>query len=348
MMGIIIRSFLLLICLGAAAHAASPALFGKVVNVAGRHALSVRARPGCHSRKLGTFPNGAHVYIDQCRRIGRSRWCRIHPDPLVDYGGTAGWVNAKSIQESNYGYVRIKGRENGCYVSLKCRGEDCLVVTRLSGEETVTGLHTEWIARSRLIGANKFSAMKYGDTGYCVSLHYVNDYLGKQRLRSMCEIDRDPAFDAAVRMVNALYDKNLSAIISLIHPAKGIRLSEMAGFGTDDDRLFTRQLFKTYWKNSQQIDWGHTYGRGDIIRKDLWHYVDTLSLSPGSINKVAKLDKRLRGFPAKGFDALTGYSFCHTDPHSSAQYDWQGIIIVLAPYKGQWYVAGMLRERWTI
>ena len=338
-----IRSLVLLLWT-ATAHATAPGLFGTVIHVAADDTLNVRAQPDYRSRKLGAFPNGAQVYIDRCRHIGRSRWCHIHPDPLVDYGGAAGWVNAKFLRESNHGYVRIKGRKNGCYVSLKCRGGKCLVVTRLLGDETVTGLRREWIARPRLIGASNFSAQNEKEEGYCVSLNYIDDYLKKKQKKH-----HDPAYDTAQHMIKALSTKNLSAILSLIHPRKGIRLSEMVCFGGKDDKRFTRKQFKTYWKNNQPIDWGHTYGRGDLIRKDLRNYVDDLSLNPRSINKIEKLDKKLRCFPTKGFGALKGYSLRHTNPHSKTRdYDWRGIIIVLAPYQGNWYVVGMLRDRWTI
>ena len=328
----------------ATAHAAAPALFGTVIHVAADDTLNVRAQPDYRSRKLGAFPNGAHVYIDRCRQIGRSRWCHIRPDALVDYGGVAGWVNAKFLREDNHGYVRIKGRKNGCYVSLKCRGGNCLVVTRLLGEETVTGLRTEWIARSRLAGANKFGAQRDGEEGYCTSQQWIDDYLKKKE-----KSHHDPAYDTAQRMIKALSTQDLSAILSLIHPIKGIRLSEMVRFGSKDDKLFTRKQFQTYWKNHRQLNWGYTYGRGDLIRKDLRHYIDDLALDPGSITKVSKLSNRLRDFPAKGQGKLRGYSLRHTNPHSKTRdYDWRGIIIVLAPYQGHWYVVGMLRDRWTI
>ncbi len=335
---------LILLLWTTALHATTPALFGTVIHVAANDTLNVRTHPDYHSRKLGAFPNGAHVYIDQCRRIGRSRWCHIHPDALVDYGGAAGWVNAKFLRESNYGYVRIKGRKNGCYVSLKCQGSRCLIVTRLLGEEKITGLRTEWIARSRLIGASNFSAQNEKEEGYCVSLHYIDDYLKKKQQKH-----HDPAYDTAQQMIKALSTKNLSAILSLIHPLKGIRLSEMVCFGGKDDKRFTRKQFKIYWKNNRSIDWGHTYGRGDLIQKDLRNYVDNLSLNPGSINKIEKLDKKLRCFPTQGFGTLRGYSLRHTHPQSkTAEYDWRGIVIILSLYRGHWYVIGMLRDRWTI
>ena len=342
------RIFLLFLWAGVL-HAADPALFGTVIHIAANDTLNVRAHPDYHSHKLGAFPNGAHVTIDRCRRIGRSQWCHIHPDPLVDYGGASGWVNAKFLQESNYGYVRIKGRKNSCYVSLRCRDKKCLVITRLLGQETVTGLRTEWIDRSLLVGASNFSAQSEGEEGYCVSLNYVKDYLGKQRLKPLGKTYHDPAYDVASQMINALSNKNLPTILSLIHPVKGVRLSEMVRFGGNDDKLFTRKMLKTYWKNHQKIDWGYTYARGDLLRKDLWHYLHDLSLNPRSINQVAKLDKRLRGFPVQEFGALRGYSLRHTSFHSDTHdYDWQGIIIILALYQGDWFVVGMLRDRWTI
>ncbi len=264
-------------------------LFATVINVANNDMLNVREKPDYHSRKVGTFPNGAEVYIDKCVKTAHSRWCYIHPDSLIDYGGTSGWVNAKFLRESNYGYVRIKGHKNNCFVSLKCQDKKCLIVTKLLGKETVTGLETEWFERSRLIAADKFSAMKDTEEGYCVSLSYIDEFLQKRNSQLSGETHHNTAFDRAEMMIEALSDKNLSDIISLIHPVKGIRLSEMIIFGSKNDKLFSRSKFKHYWNNGRKIKCGYTYGRGDPIVKNLKEYVDSLSLHPETINRTGEV-----------------------------------------------------------
>ena len=73
------------------------ALFATVVHVGADDTLSIREQPDYYSRKLGAFPNDARVYLDRCTHKGHSHWCHVHPDSLVDYGGTAGWVNARYL-----------------------------------------------------------------------------------------------------------------------------------------------------------------------------------------------------------------------------------------------------------
>jgi len=94
------KSMLTVLLIFSALHAKAyipDALFATVVHVGADDTLSVREQPDYQSRKLGAFPNDARVYLDRCTYKGCSHWCHIHPDSLVDYGGTAGWVNSRYL-----------------------------------------------------------------------------------------------------------------------------------------------------------------------------------------------------------------------------------------------------------
>jgi hypothetical protein len=156
-------------------------LFGVVTGVAADDVLNVRARPDYRSAKVGALDPDTQVYVDRCRTIGRSRWCRIHTNPLM--GNQAkGWVNARFLRPVNRGYVTIKGRKNGCFYALSCAKDGrCDVVMHIYGGSRIKGLDHEHITRLQLRPSNNFEAMDESEDGYCVAGRYIEDYLAKRR-----------------------------------------------------------------------------------------------------------------------------------------------------------------------
>jgi len=324
------------------------ALFATVVHVAADDTLSVRKRPDYHSRKLGAFPNGAGVYLDRCVNKGRSRWCRIHPDSLVDFGGVAGWVNARFLSFSDTGYVRIKGRKNGCFVSLKCRGGRCLVVTRILGDEQIAGLKTEWIPRDRLIPSSKFGAQSEGEEGYCTSRQYIDAFLKHHPLSQKRPLHKATTRTAADHILHLLQKHAWSRLVPYIHPDKGVILTEMVSFADPHRLHFTRSALSQALTGGKVFYWGDTYGRGAPIRMDRAVYLKRLirRSAPGRVMDFLPSTKH---FPLTGSQPRQGIEYYWTKPRSKTkEYDWQGLVLILERYHGRWYLIGMMRDRWTI
>jgi hypothetical protein len=323
-------------------------LFGVVTGVAAYDVLNVRSRPDYRAPKMGALDPDTQVYVDRCRTIGRSRWCRIHTNPLMD-NQAKGWVNARFLHPVNRGYVTIKGRKNGCFYALSCaKGGQCDVVTALKGETKITAITRARIPRSKLQPANNFEAMDESEEGYCVSGRYIEDFLGNQKLTRIQKQWRNPAFDVAVSAVHAIADGNISALSTLIHPTHGVLLSDKPVFGTES-RHYTRRSLPIAYKQSHDLLWGHDDAKGDPIRKSLYNYFDALVPALGGLTRVDKETAPYHYFDPKPFAKVVGYSLRWINQHSATRdYDWRGLVIILAQDHGRWYVVGLLRDYWTI
>ena len=63
----------------------------QVTGVAPSDTLNVRKWPAAHSRKVGEFEPGAHVWVERCIDKPGADWC------LVDAQDIKGWVNASFL-----------------------------------------------------------------------------------------------------------------------------------------------------------------------------------------------------------------------------------------------------------
>jgi hypothetical protein len=260
-----------------------------------------------------------------------------------------GWVNARFLRPVNRGYVTIKGRKNGCFYALSCaKGGQCDVVTALKGGAETTGLVRARIPRTRLQPANNFQAMAPGGEGYCVTGRYIEDFLGDQKLTQMQKRLHEPSFDVAVSAVHAIRKRDIVALATLIHPVRGVILSEKPVFGSGS-RHYTRQSLPTAYKKPHNLLWGHDDAKGDPIRKSLYNYFEDLIPTLGGLTRIDKDSGTYHYFDRKPFPQIAGYSLRWIHPHSTTcDYDWHGMVVILAQYHGRWYVVGLLRDYWTI
>jgi hypothetical protein len=184
--------------------------------------------------------------------------------------------------------------------------------------------------------------------GYCVSGRYIEDYLAGRKLMQMQKQLHEPPFDIAVAAIDAIAERNISKLATLIHPKNGILLSEKPAFG-DGSRHYTRQSLLAAYPKSEELLWGHDDAKGDPIRKSLFNYFEDILPTLGGLTRIDKESGSWRHFDRKLFPQIAGYSLRWINPHSATRdYDWRGVVITLAPYRGKWYVVGLLRDYWTI
>jgi len=111
---------------------------------------------------------------------------------------------------------------------------------------------------------------------------------------------------------------------------------------------FSRLTFSQALKNTKVFYWGDTYGRGDPIRMDLVTYLGHLSQRsiPSNVKTFPLSEKN---FSTQNTQAHRGLEYYWVKPHSKTkEYDWQGLVLILERHHGQWYLVGLMRDRWTI
>ena len=327
--------------LTAAVAALEPAdaLFGRVTGVADDDVLNVRARPEVRAPKLGTVPPYATVGIQTCRRRSRSLWCRIFPLAQNGYDGPAGWVNARYLKLSDRGYVLIDGRGN-CDYALSCSRGICDVVTAYYGAGAIHAVDRQRIARSRLRAAGRFEALEKNGEGYCSGEERILDWLAKHP--GGYRFGDDPAW-RRLKEILWNFDPDRPEILApYIHPRRGLTLSYFPRFGPEVDRHFTVEDLRHH--SEKKILWGYTEGRGDAVRLSLRELLLTF---PWDLDRLRER-KRIavpRAFKCQTCRVYIIYWYKHP---REEDHSWQGLVAVLAPWKGRWYLIALRREYWTI
>ncbi len=345
----IVITILLLSSLGAGEQIG---LFANVINVEKDDVLNVRAKPNYRSKKTGSFDPDGYMMVDYCKKVGKSNWCKVSPDPLMDRGGR-GWVNAKFLKFKDSGYVNIKNRKNQCFYSLECKvrsgKSQCLVVTKLLGGTETTGLKKEWIDRRLLTPTSNFGAMFSDGDGYCVTGRYIYDYLDRVKLDKFAKKHTEDAYYRAIGILKHLSTMDDEWIVAHIHPTKGVILTENVIFGGEADIRFSRKDIQEISKTrNTKLYWGKTYGKGDDRWMSLYTYLKNLTRPIHKITKIEIL-KSHKGFKDSPNTKQMGYEIYWIDEDSDVkEYSYLGLVIIVEKYKNEWYVVGMIRDRWTI
>jgi hypothetical protein len=302
-------------------------LFATVINVASDDVLNVRQSANYRSKKIGDLPNEAIIKVYKCKKIGRSKWCKIGHMALIDYDNYGydapdGWVNAKFLSFDNRGYVLVN-KKGGCYYSLSCGGSYCKVLV---------GSKIKNIARYRLLGVSRFNA---GDGEVC------NPNMLPQRLKEA----NNGAKDVAKRVARLITNKDINTLKRLIHPTKGLLLTNNVTFAKIN-KHFTRATFERFYNSKQKLYWGETEGRGDKVYLSLKSYLQKLTRAK-NITKIINKDAKSFYFPdAKN---TVAYELKWIDKNSKTKdYDWLGLVVVMQKYRGKYYIVGLLHNRWTI
>ena len=343
------RKLLILIALLSVSYAKyyTNALFGKVSGVASNDTLSVRVKPNWRSKKITELPPNAFVGVDECVKVGRSTWCKVHAvnrnlGEYLEYNDKLpGWVNARYLKFSSRGYVAINGKKR-CNYAISCGAGKCrVVVNETLKNGKVTAIKTKSYPRNRLKGIGELDIPNGGEGYSCGRLSFkIEEYLSSHA---------SPATGAkatARGFLKALRGKNLSKLKRFIHPTEGIWVTYKLSFSEPNSKHFSQKSFVTYYRNNKQLYWGRDYAKGEPINMSLKKML-TLKMPLNSVDKIKNLPN-LKGFkPIKGLK-LKGYEFYWRGKGDIADYNWRGADIILAKINSKWYVVGFLWNRWTI
>jgi hypothetical protein len=305
----------------------STPLFANVVNVANDDVVNVRLNANYRSKKIGDLPNNAIIKVLKCKKVGHAKWCRIGHMGLIDYDNYGydapdGWVNAKFLSFNNKGYVLVnkKGR---CYYSLSCTGSYCKVLV---------GNKIKNIPRAKLLGVSRFNA---GDGEPC------NPNMLPQRM----EEANGSAKELAKRVARLITNKDIKTLKRLIHPTKGVLLTNNVTFA-EVNKHFDRVSFERFYNSKRKLYWGETYGKGDKVYLSLKNYLQRLTRAK-KITKLLKHESESFYFP-NAKNTFTYEIKWINENSKTKEYDWLGLVVVMQKYRGKYYIVGLLRNRWTI
>jgi hypothetical protein len=349
------KKIIMTLILSSSLFSNDPGLFAKVVNVSTNDTLNVRVLPNYKAEKVAEIPYDWYVGVEKCKKIDHSTWCRVYPllQQWSEHFGAKnkGWVNARYLQFENSGFVTIEGKKNNCYYALKCQKGTCLVIVGMKDDpqtDKVIDFETQWIERSKLRGESGFGAASNEMDGYCTTGNWLKQYL-QENSGPVQQLKHAGSEYVVHQLLEAMESQNLlQQIAVLIHQVQGLTLSDMVHFGDKNDHHFTKASYLEEMHSSRKLFWGHTYGKGDAIDKTLQEYMNALHRERKAVTKIVSL-KDLKSFSKKGHSDLKAYEVYWIDENSEVkEYSYLGLVVILEAYHGQWYIVGLLRDRWTI
>ncbi len=330
-------------------------LFGTVVRLVRNDTLNVREKPDYRSEKIGALPIGAVVGVDVCRPVGPATWCKIHHIAQYDYDAYGwdakpGWVNAWYLRFSDTGYVLVD-RKADCDYALKCYDTVCEVVDDYTEDADghILSLSIRKIERKRLHAESHFGAMGEGE-GYCVAGVKIEDYLTRKRTHELLKDDHEGIGKRVLKIVEALEALkygDAEAFILFMYPLKGIAMTWGTRFG--DNRLFGTDEIRHIESNRyDRIYWGRTDGKGSKVFMSLYDYMAMLTRPLFEITAIEPLED-LRGFRCDPKSECRGVEVRWVEEgYKHREFNWLGLVLILEKYRDDWYVVGLLRDRWTI
>ncbi|MEA1953989.1 MAG: hypothetical protein U9O24_06320 [Campylobacterota bacterium] len=333
-----------------------PGLSAYVVKVAQNDVLNVRDEPNKRAKTVGSWSNEAWLIIDHCVKVKKSTWCKADLDPLTG-DGALGWVNAYYLKFINDGFVIQKdGKGESCTNASKCeKRKDRMQCYLFDGyylnEKFEISTKGKWIDRSLLKGGTMLTAAK--DTEMCGNLPYPMQQSDAKKLKILYTKDESKAYKTVLeylRIVGQPYfiDNPLVELEKLIHPTKGVTVTDMVRFGDKNEQHYDAKSFLKSLNEDKKILWGKTYAKGEPINKSLKEWVNDAHREMSTISKIEPL-KAFKGFPTAGYSGLKAYEVYWINEESkSSRYDWLGLVVLVAENQGKWYVVGLMRDRWTI
>ena len=345
------KIILSLLILTSASLAEVQPLFYETYNFEENDVLNIREQPNYRAKKLGELRLNYSVDILECRNIKTSKWCKVASVYATE---PQGWVNAKYLRPQSYqeGYVTVKGKKSTCDYVIKCEEEKhntlCLVVTGFGDDMENLTLKTKWFNRKDLKPASRFTAM-YDEpdaNGYCNADKYIYQYQSKEKLKSLSQTFTSPAFSVVSKFLESLRGRDEKALQKLIHPKSGLRLSALSYFDKTASQHFTQKTFLESYKRRNKLFWGQTEAKGDVIQKNLYAYLESLPSDLVHISKVIALND-FKNYPKNHSQTLKAYEVYWNLDAEHQEYAYQGLVVILEQYQGQWYVVGITRDYWT-
>lgn len=160
---------------------------------------------------------------------------------------------------------------------------------------------------------------------------------------------------AATKAVTALKEQNWAALAALVHPDKGVRISPYTHVDTKQDVVLTRGMTEKLKEDESVRTWGSYDGSGepitlsfaDFYKKFLYNH-DYAAPEKTSYNEPigkGNTANNIKEVYPRG--SFVEYYFSGFDPKVQGM-DWASLTLVFEEKDGTWFLAGLVRNQWTI
>lgn len=157
----------------------------------------------------------------------------------------------------------------------------------------------------------------------------------------------------AKEVVQALRDRDMEKLSSLVHPTKGVRFSPYA-FVRDSDLVFMPDQLIGILSDPTKYTWGFYDGSGLPIEMTFQEYYARFVYDQDYANaERTGYDERM-GQGSTIDNALTYYSGGHTVEYHFSGFDpalggmdWRSLRLVFQEEDAVWYLVGIIHDEWT-
>ena len=158
----------------------------------------------------------------------------------------------------------------------------------------------------------------------------------------------------ALRIQQALSNKDFASITNDIHPTRGVRFSMYAYVRPESDKVFSRVQYAQYLQQSNiRFTWGAKDGTGDLLITPLPTYLETWvdgkTYNDASIrvNRVTNNGNSINNLKDI-YPHSEVVEFYHKGTEQYAGMDWRVLRLVFEEYQGRRYLIAVINDQWTI
>lgn len=159
----------------------------------------------------------------------------------------------------------------------------------------------------------------------------------------------------AAEVITALKNNDLVKLSTYVHPKKGVRFSPYSHIDTKEDLVFTANEINRIANNKTKYTWGVYDGVGNPIELTFGEYFkkfiynqDFSNAKEIGYNHILGTGNTINNvFEAYPKDIVVEYHFSGFDPQYGGM-DWASLRLVFESFKGDWYLVGVINDRWTI
>jgi len=162
-------------------------------------------------------------------------------------------------------------------------------------------------------------------------------------------------FELTDQLLLAMEAKDYKKVSSFFHPVHGVRFSPYANIDTLANITLTKESFIEHLKKQTKMSWGSFNGSGEDIFMTVEQYFNRfvynanyLKESQKSLNKIIGKGNTLNniGIIYKDCDFIECY-IPGFDKNLDGM-DWCSLRLVYKKYQGQYFLAGLVHDQWTI
>lgn len=158
----------------------------------------------------------------------------------------------------------------------------------------------------------------------------------------------------AIAIQQALANNDYASLTKDIHPTRGVRFSMYAYVRPEADKIFTRQQYAQYLKESNtRFTWGEKDGTGELLVTPLPNYLATwvqaasFTNTPISINTVKPTGNMINNVKDIYPQADVVDFYCKGSEEYSGM-DWRVLRLVFDEYQGKRYLVAIIADQWTV